>query len=183
AAIEVDHRLGDRLGARPGRLARGVAALTALPAIGFFAFNLVFEPITESFGAPDPDFRAPAAWVRAHTGRDDRVFVWGMFAPIYVLADRLPASRFVGFLRGAERNRGVAPDTSWDTGPEVWPALAEDFARHRPAVVIDTATADYLSFGRYPIRRFPAVAALLRDYRVAAVVDGVTMYVPAAVSP
>ena len=50
--------------------------------------------------------------------------------------------------------------------------------------MIDTSTADYLSFGPYPIARFPAVAALLRDYRVAAVVDRVTMYVPAgAVSP
>ncbi|HEX3762474.1 MAG TPA: glycosyltransferase family 39 protein [Kofleriaceae bacterium] len=175
AALEVDRRLG----ATAGRaLARGVAALTALPAVGFFAFNLVFEPITEAFGAPDPDFRGPVAWVRDHTGPSDRIFVWGNFSPIYVLADRLPASRFVGFLRGAERNKNVPPETGWDTGPEVWPALAEDFARHRPAVVIDTSTADYMSFGNYPIRRFPAVAALLRDYRVAAVIDRVTMYVP-----
>jgi len=176
AAIELD----DRLGASTARaLARVVEALTVLPAAGFFAFNLVFEPITEAFGGPDPDFRIPAAWVRDHTGPGDRIFVWGMFAPTYVLADRLPASRFVGFLRGAERNKNAPPELGWDTGPEVWPALADDFARHRPAVVIDTSTADLMSFGNYPIRRFPAVAALLRDYRVAAVVDRVTMYVPA----
>lgn len=173
AAIEIDRRLTTA----PGRwLPRGVAALTLAPALAFFAFNVVFEPITESFGAPDPDFRGPAAWVRDHTRADDRIFVWGMFPAMYVLTDRLPASRFVGFMRGAERNHNVPPEAGWDTGPEVWPALAEDFAAHPPAVVIDTSTADYMSFGHYPISRFPEVAALLRDYRPVAVVGGVTMY-------
>ena len=176
AAVEIDRRLGER---PPRALVRAVAALTAAPAIAFLVFNLVFEPITESFGAPDPDFRAPVAWVREHTTSGDRIFVWGMFAPMYVMSDRLPASRFVGFLRGAERNHDVPPESGWDTGPEVWPALAEDFARHPPAVIVDTSTADYMSFGHYPIARFPEVAALLRGYRVAAVVDRVTMYVPA----
>ncbi|HET7500629.1 MAG TPA: glycosyltransferase family 39 protein [Kofleriaceae bacterium] len=180
AALEIDRRLGDPSGERSRPwLARGVAALTVVPAIAFFVFNLVFEPITESFGAPDPDFRGPVAWVRDHTRPSDRIFVWGMFAPMYVLSDRLPASRFVGFMRGAERNKNVPPEVGWDTGPEVWPALADDFARHPPAVVVDTSTADYMSFGNYPIARFPEVAALLRGYRVAAVVDRVTMYVPA----
>ena len=175
AAVEIDRRLT----AQSRRwLIRGVTALTAVPAVAFFVFNIVFEPLTESFGAPDPDFRAPAAWVREHTSPDDRIFVWGMFAPMYVLADRLPASRFVGFMRGAERSKNVDPEIGWDTGPEVWPALAEDFTRHPPAVVIDTSTADYMSFGHYPIARFPQVAALLRGYRVAAVVGNVTMYVP-----
>jgi hypothetical protein len=35
-----------------------------------------------------------------------------------------------------------------------------------------------MSFGHYPIARFPQVAALLRGYRVAAVIGNVTMYVP-----
>ncbi|HEX4421546.1 MAG TPA: glycosyltransferase family 39 protein [Kofleriaceae bacterium] len=173
AAIEIDRRV---TGTTRRWVPRAAIGLTALPAVAFFAFNLVFEPITESFGAPAPDFREPVDWVRAHTQPDDRIFVWGMFAPMYVLADRLPASRFVGFMRGAERNHNVAPEIGWDTGPEVWPALAEDFAAHPPAIVVDTSTADYMSFGNYPIHRFPEVEALLRDYRPIAVVGGVTMY-------
>jgi len=173
AACELDRRLGEH----HARWWRGAAAaLTALPAVGFFAFNVVFEPITESFGAPSPDFRAPVAWARAHTEPEDRIFVWGMFPVIYVLADRLPASRFVGFMRGAERNRNVPPEAGWDMGPEVWPALAADFAAHPPALIIDTATADYASFAHYPMRRFPALAALIADYRIVAVIGGVTMY-------
>ena len=136
----------------------------------------MFEPITESFGAPDPDFRVPVAWLRDHTAPGDRIFVWGNFSPIYVLADRLPASRFVGLMRGAERNKNVPPEVGWDTGPEVWPALAEDFARTPPAIIVDTSTADYMSFASYPLTRFPALAPLLHDYRIVAVVDRVAMY-------
>jgi hypothetical protein len=99
-----------------------------------------------------------------------------MFPAIYVLADRLPASRFVGFMRGAERDRQAPPEAGWDMGPEVWPALADDFARHPPALIIDTAPADYNHFAAYPMSRFPALAPLLADYHIVAVVDGVTMY-------
>jgi hypothetical protein len=171
AAIELERRWSPRV-------RRWVIALTALPAAGFFVFNLVFEPLTEQFGAPVPDFPAVAAWARQHTKRDDRIFVWGNFSPLYVLSDRLPASRFVGFMRGAERNHDASPARSWDTGPEVWPELAADFAIHPPALVLDTASADYTSFGHYPISRFPQVAALLRAYERVAVVGGVTMYAP-----
>lgn len=161
---------------RRGFLPRAAPWLVAVPAVVFFANNIVFEPNTERFGAPDPDFREPAAWVAAHTQPEDRILVWGDFAPFYVLADRLPASRFVGFLRGLERNKNVSPELGWDTGPEVWPQLAADFAAHPPAVILDTSTGNY-TFEHYPIERFPQMAALLRGYHRAAVVAGVTMLV------
>jgi len=175
AAVEIDRRLSTST--RPGRLRAAVATLTLLPALGFFVFNLVFEPISESFGAPAPDFRVPSEWVRTHTEPDERIFVWGNFPPIYVLTDRLPASRFVGFMRGSERSKNVAPETGWDMGPEVWPALEADFAAHPPALVVDTSTANLSDFGFYPMSRFPRLAALVaRDYQPIAVVGGVTMY-------
>jgi hypothetical protein len=175
AGLEVARRVRAQAAVGKRWFARTACVLTVVPALGFLVFNVMFEPITESFGAPSPDFREPVAWVRAHTKPDDRIFVWGMFPPMYVLAERLPSSRFVGFMRGAERNHNVSPEVGWDTGPEVWPALADDFAAHPPAIVIDTSTADYMSFGNYPISRFPEVAALVKDYRPVAIVGGVTM--------
>ena len=160
------------------RLGRPVIAATALPALACFIIAFFFDPITETLGRPDPDYRVPVEWVRSHTSAEDRIFVWGVFPPLYVLADRLPASRFVGFMRGAERSRNVPPEAGWDMGPEVWPALAEDFAAHPPRVIIDTSSADYMSFGNYPMRRFPAVEALVdRDYVRVASPGGVDMYV------
>jgi hypothetical protein len=169
----------DRAWARPWvRVA--TAALTALPALGFFVIAVLYEPVTEQVAAPpDPEYRGAVAWVRAHTSPNERIFVWGMFPTMYLYAERLPASRFVGFLRGVERDRGAPPETGWDVGPEVWPALVEDFAAHPPAVVADTSTADFMHFAKYPMTRFPAVAELIvRGYEVASVVDGVTLYVP-----
>jgi len=167
AAIELDRRA-----------ARTAAvAFTALPAAAFLVLNLVFEPITERVGAPLPDFREPAAWIRDHTRADDRIFVWGNAPLIYVLADRLSASRFAGFLRGAPRDRGVPLEDNWDTGAEVWPALVADLAAHPPALVIDTSTADYMSFGNYPMSGVPVLAAIVaHDYEQLAIVGGVTMY-------
>jgi hypothetical protein len=172
AAIELE-RMWTSRGVRIATI-----GLTAVPAVAFFVFNLAFEPLTEQFGEPHPDFTEPAVWVRSHTRETDRIFVWGNFSAFYVLADRLPASRFVGFMRGAERNHHAAPETSWDTGPDVWADLAADFANHPPAIVLDTSTGDYASFGDYPISRFPALVALMHDYRPVAVIAGVTMYAP-----
>jgi hypothetical protein len=168
AAVEIDRRGVGRL----------VVLGTALPALVCLGFGFVFEPITETFGAPDPDYRVPSAWLRAHTDADDRIFVWGLYPALYVLADRLPASRFVGFMRGAYRDRGAPVSTGWDTGPEVWPALAADLAAHPPAVIADTAAAGYQGFAHYPMRDFPIVQELVdRDYVRAAAPGGVVMYV------
>jgi hypothetical protein len=168
AAVELDRRGVGRL----------VVLGTALPAVVCLGFGFVFEPVTETFGAPDPDYRVPAAWLRAHTEPDDRIFVWGLYPALYVLADRLPASRFVGFMRGAYRDRGAPVASGWDTGPEVWPALAADLAAHPPAVIADTAAAGYQGFAHYPMRDFPTVQELVdRDYVRAAAPGGVVMYV------
>jgi hypothetical protein len=157
---------------------RGVAvAAIALPAAASLVYASLVEPLTDHVGAMSPDLTAPAAWIRTHTRDDDRIFVWDTVAALYVLSDRLPASRFVGFMRGAPRDQDVPPAAGWDVGPEVWPALAEDFAAHPPAVVVDASTADYLDFGHYPMSRFPAVLALVsRDYARCAVVERLTIY-------
>jgi hypothetical protein len=171
AALEIDRR-----GVGPW-----VKLLTAVPAIVCLGFGFVFEPVTETFGAPDPDYGVPVAWLREHTAPGDRIFVWGVYPTLYVLADRLPASRFVGFMRGAYRDRDAPIESGWDVGPEVWPALAADLAAHPPTVIVDTSTADYQGFAHYPMRRFPVLQALVeRGYQLAATPGGVAMYVPSA---
>jgi hypothetical protein len=52
-------------------------------------------------------------------------------------------------------------------------------ARHPPAVIVDTSTADIRDYGAYPMSLVPAVAAFVKDsYRPVGTVQRVTIYVP-----
>jgi hypothetical protein len=176
-ALEIDRRLSE---ARPRshRWVVGVAAvLVTVPAAGYATAMTIFEPVTEQFGRPSPNYTAVAAYVREHTSPEDRIFVWGMSWPLYVASERLPATRFVGFLRGLQRDYNEPPENSWDSGPEVWPLLAADFAVHPPALVVDTSPANYYNYGRYPMSRFPELARIVeRGYTTETVIEGATIY-------
>lgn len=151
--------------------------------IGLFAFGLVLFAVGDDYEhrpiwrRHNPDYQRLAQAIRSRTGDDERIFVWGNAPSIYVLSDRVPATRFVGFLRGLHRGEGEAPDAAWDAGPEVWPLLADDFARHPPELIVDTSTGDFHEFGRYPMSRFPAVQALVTSgYVRDGEIEGATLY-------
>jgi 4-amino-4-deoxy-L-arabinose transferase-like glycosyltransferase len=151
-----------------GGFAAGLMLFTAL--CDGYDFRPVWRPQA-------PDYGRLARAIASRTGPDERIFVWGNAPAIYVLSDRLPASRFVGFLRGLRRSEGEAPERAWDAGPEVWPLLAEDFARHPPALIVDTSTGDFREFRAYPMTRFPALQALVAaGYVRDEVVEGATLY-------
>ena len=145
------------------RPARAWNVAIALFAGAFMLMDALVDPLTlrPCWLRPRHDYAALARAIDARTRPDERIFVWGNAPAVYVLADRLPATRFVGFLRGLHRSEHESPAAAWDAGPEVWPLVAEDFARHPPALVVDTASGDYREFGAYPLARFPALHALV----------------------
>jgi len=122
------------------------------------------------------------AWVRAHSGPDDRLFVWGQagrFYGMYLDADRRPASRFIASFPLTGHIFGSYP-AEWGTAyedqhvvPGAWDTLQQDFSKHPPRYIIDAEAA--LPRTRYPVSRYPVFSALLqREYRpVATTADGV----------
>jgi 4-amino-4-deoxy-L-arabinose transferase-like glycosyltransferase len=169
---------GQHIARRPAEARLWTGAI-ALFAIGLMTSAALLDPITFQpfWRQPRPDYRALARAIDARTQPTERIFVWGNAPAIYVLSDRLPATRFVGFLRGLRRSEGESPDASWDAGPEVWPLLTADFARHPPALIVDTSTGLYREFSAYPMARFPALQALVTaGYVVDAKVEGATLY-------
>jgi dolichyl-phosphate-mannose-protein mannosyltransferase len=157
--------------------AAAVAGL-ALPMLGWGAFDLVADPLTYDFRAPVPPHQTVAAYIRGHTRPADRVFVWGDWPALYVESDRLMATRFPGFLRGFARGSGLPPD-NWDTSPAVWPALQADLARNPPALIVDTAPADWSDFSMYPMTNYPVLADFVAShYHVVATIDRVVIYAP-----
>ena len=159
---------------------RWVAAVAiagiAAPAIWWTAFNFSADPLTYDWSPPIAQHQLVAAYIRDHTGPGDRVFVWGDWAALYVESDRLQASRFPGFLRGFDRASDLPPN-SWDTAPDVWPELQADLEKNPPALIVDTAAADWSDFAHYPMSDYPVLAQFVATgYREVATVDGVVIY-------
>jgi hypothetical protein len=150
----------------------------ALPAIGWWAYDLGADPLTYDFGAPVPQHQAVAAYIHDHTTSDQRVFVWGDWPALYIESDRLMASRFPGFLRGFDRGSGIPPN-NWDTTSDVWPEVQADLNAHPPALIVDTASAGWSDFSMYPMRNYPVLSELVASrYQAVATVDGVVIYAP-----
>jgi hypothetical protein len=100
-----------------------------------------------------------ADYVRAHTGPDDRVFVFGMTAGTYFASGRLPASRFL-FAYPAVSRMIDRPEFRVET-------LAAELARTAPRyIVLQRGNGDSFS-GWRAVDSFasPPMAALLRGYR------------------
>src|SRR5580704_16823086 len=150
----------------------------AIPALGWWAYDLGADPLTYDFSPPVPQHQLVATYIRDHTTPGQRVFVWGDWPALYIESDRLMASRFPGFLRGFDRGSGIAPN-NWDTTPDVWPELQYDLNAHPPALIVDTAPAGWSDFSMYPMRSYPVVANLVNSsYHAVATVDGVVIYAP-----
>jgi len=162
---------------RPRRMIAAAAAIgIAIPVAAWWSFNLTADPLTYDFSGPPPQHQAVAAYVDAHTSASDRVFIWGDWPSVYVESDRTMSSRFPGFLRGFDRGTELPPN-NWDTAPDVWPLLQGDLEAHPPALIVDTASAGWSDFDKYPMRNYPVLASFVAaHYHQVAVVGGVAIY-------
>jgi 4-amino-4-deoxy-L-arabinose transferase-like glycosyltransferase len=110
-----------------------------------------------------------------HSAPNDRIFVWGQAAKIYLEARRRPASRYIesasltghvfgGVLPGVDTRRWIVAG-AWDN-------LEKDFSEHPPAYIVDVQ-ADLRQ--PHPVQDFPILSKLLAEhYRpVAKTAEGV----------
>ncbi len=89
--------------ARASRVRVTMVALTCASGLAFFVIAILYDPIELGFRRGPAIYEQVGAYVRTHTRADDRIFVWSDAGPIYLAANRVPATRFVGFLRGIDR--------------------------------------------------------------------------------
>jgi 4-amino-4-deoxy-L-arabinose transferase-like glycosyltransferase len=115
-------------------------------------------------------------YISRHSTPDDRIFVWGQRARIYLNTRRRPACRYAGtfpltgYIFGGLR--GV--DTRARILPGAWNNLEEDFAKHPPRYIVGTSCNPRDS---YSIRDFPILAKLLAQrYRPVARTDEGVIY-------
>jgi hypothetical protein len=178
SAIELRERLDDTSDPKRRRFVRWSTGLLAALTVVFGLIAFLYEPFAPSFLSRTPPYYLEVAqYVRATTTAEDRIFIWGAYTPIYVKSDRLPASRFVAFKRGCGRGPESPFADCWDSGPEIWPLLMRDLAANVPALIVDTAAANFGDFGVYPIERFPLLRELLAThYARERTINGVVIY-------
>jgi len=143
-------------------LIRASVGLLAALTFVYGVIAVLWEPFAPAyFSKLPPRYLAVAQHIRETTKPSDRVFVWGAYTPIYVMSNRLPATRFVAFKRGCGRGVQVPFEECWDSGPEIWPLLKQDLTASAPELIIDTAPANMGDFAAYPITQFPYLRELL----------------------
>ena len=148
-------------------------AVCVLPLLALAA-SLVTGPLAgrRSPAPPaDPALRA-AAFMRTHTAADERIFVWGYNPDIYLYANRKPASRFLycSFQTGLIPWTNLDPekDTTYAIVPGAMQTLLADLDARRPVFIVDCSFGPHRHFSKYPIGKFPELAAYVAARYVAA---------------
>jgi hypothetical protein len=102
-------------------------------------------------------------YLSENSAPDDRIFVWGHGARIYMESRRRPACRYIltfpltgrvfgGALPGVDTRKWIVPGA--------WDILEQDFSKHPPVFIVDL---EHGPEERYPVRDFPILARLLAD--------------------
>ncbi|MFA4875166.1 MAG: glycosyltransferase family 39 protein [bacterium] len=161
-----------------------IIAGLVVPALGFFGARLAADRIYAAIGEENPRQYIPIAeYIRARTGNEERIFIWGFATPIYIYADRPAASRFLwcDWLTGRISGTPSARDASFDTTPYItrgsWEMFFEDMERSKPKYFVDTSPGNHHDYGKYPVSRYPLLKEFLdRNYALEATVNGADIY-------
>jgi len=165
------------------RRLRLVEAFTALGVAVTIVLSWGWYSIKPGLADSQRSYTSVAAYVRAHTAPDDRIFVWGNSPEIYVYADRVMATRFAfcNYMTGKIWGTDAADTDMLDTDrfavPRAWDELVADLGRTPPAVIVDAAAGRLDGFGLNAAPRYPDLWEIIqRAYRQEAVIEGVPVY-------
>lgn len=158
--------------------------LMILPVSGAWLASSQVEWGNRLFGLKRADHAKLAVKIQEATRPNDRIFVWGHNPEFYAYSHRLPASRFlfVDFMTGRHGipSKYVEDPKQYDdfAVPGMWELLFADFAKHPPALIIDTSPADLHDYKVFPISRYPQLDQYVKEhYRLGWVEDDVHFYV------
>ena len=104
--------------------------------------------------------------IRADTGPNDRITVWGSVPELYWLSGRPPGGGMVitDFVVGRTAGRPDGPQRLADATPGALDDYLASLYRSPPKLFLDTSTAGIRNYSHYPTALVPPVAAFLRRY-------------------
>ncbi len=168
-------------GTRGSLFLRPIALLLCLSAAGFGANTWARGLLKRNFPSQDPTAIEVAQWLRANTTPQERLFVWGYFNPVYYLAERRPASRFINPSPVVGDFDPLHVPRDFDARPHVREddaaLLVKDLESNHCAVVVDTAPSDLHGWSRFPMSVLPVLERYLREsFFLEATVAGARVY-------
>ncbi|MDP2653440.1 MAG: glycosyltransferase family 39 protein [Candidatus Omnitrophota bacterium] len=114
----------------------------------------------------DRELKSVANYIKQKTLPSQAIYVWGFHPEIYVLSDRRPATRFTisNFLTGMMPWANIQPDkdTAYAIMPGAWKIFLRELERDQPAYILDTSPAQFRSYGKYPMSKYPPLADFVR---------------------
>jgi len=148
---------------KSSRLGYGaVALLLVLP----HSANILPGPETE-IQQQVTQIQGTVDYIRNHSSKEDRIFVWGFFPEIYTLTERRSASRFLT----TNTLSGLIPwQCQWDFDwaayivPQHWDTLLRELKQNAPKFIIDTSPGDYRCYHHHPISHSPRLHRFLTDH-------------------
>ena len=128
-------------------------------------------------------YLAVAAYVKAHTAPDDRIFVWGNSPKSISMRTGSWALRFAfcNYLTGKIWGTAMGDTEIFDTDrfavPRAWDELVSDLGHAPPELIIDAAAGKLDGFGLNGASRYPHLWEIIQqEYQAEAMVDGVPLY-------
>lgn len=158
------------------RVIAAAVALSAAVAVACVGLSLTVKPFDEPVR-----YERAAQFIRANTGADDRVLVWGAMPEIYWASGRLPATRILNthFLDNVWAASRAPNDTASvePPSPEAWTLFLDDLRARPPKFVVDTSTSGAREASLSPISKYPELArTVAANYHYRTTIDGITIY-------
>lgn len=166
-------------------LARAPRRTTAALTVPAFAFSLLALSPAHTralFDSHDPNWRSIGNVIAGRSQPDEDLFIWGNTPLLYHFAARRMGSRFsfCNYLTGL--SPGTPSEYDPSTQPSsvsngAWPLLLDDLEQRRPALFLDTAVAGWKGYGKFPLRRYPALDTYVAThYRIDTEIDAAVLY-------
>jgi hypothetical protein len=159
------------------------AAVAALAVTSTLAV-IVWDRMDPTPARVDAAYRDAGGWIAAHSTPEERIFVWGDSAQLYVYSRRLMATRFAftnyhtGIIWGTNAFPGSAhPASPSLVVPRAWSELLDDMARKPPALIADAAAGALHDFDGQELERYPQLWDIIRaHYRYETTRAGIRIY-------
>ncbi len=106
-------------------------------------------------------------YIIKNSSEHDKILIWGFYPQIYILAKRMPATRYTysNFLTGMITRSNAQPfiDTPETIVPGTWKIFIDELGRNKPIYIVDTSVGNHYGYGIYPPDKFSDLNNFLKE--------------------